>query len=298
MDPAHPVASPVVPGRSSVGLLVAFFAVTFLATWSCFVGAIVLADGSNAPPTAGVRTLILLGTFAPALVALGLTRWTDGDAGVRALLGRLFLGQVRARWYVFAAGYMIAIKLAVARLHRLATGAWPRFGDAPLLFMLAATVISTLVGGQVGEELGWRGYALPRLSARFGLGGASIVLGVLWALWHLPLFYLPGVDTHGQAFAVYLLQVVALSVAIAWLWWRTNGSLLLTMLMHAAINNTKDIVPSIPRAPADPFAVSASLVNGLGVALLWVGAAYFLFQMHRAGRGGEKTSEAVAPVSP
>jgi membrane protease YdiL (CAAX protease family) len=73
------------------------------------------------------------------------------------------------------------------------------------------------VGGQVGEELGWRGYALPRLARRFGLGGASLVLGVLWAGWHLPLFYMLGGDTVGQSFPLFVCQVTALSVAIAWL---------------------------------------------------------------------------------
>ena len=111
---------------------------------------------------------------------------------------------------------------------------------------------------------------------------ASIVLGLIWALWHVPLFYLPEADTYGQSFPVYLLQVTALSVAIAWLYWRTHGSLLLTMLMHAAINNTKDIVPAIPRTPTNPWAVSAALVAWLGLALLWIGATYFLIRMRNA----------------
>jgi membrane protease YdiL (CAAX protease family) len=153
-----------------------------------------------------------------------------------------------------------------------------------------------MVGGQAGEEIGWRGYALPRLAARFGLGGASIVLGVFWACWHLPLFYLRGAETFGQSFPVYLLQVTALSVAIAWLFWNTQGSLLLTMLMHAAVNNTKDIVPSIASAPGNPFEFRASLMAWLGIALLWIVAAYFLVRMRNAkpmGRLGINESAAI-----
>jgi membrane protease YdiL (CAAX protease family) len=119
--------------------------------------------------------------------------------------------------------------------------------------VLAAALFSTVIGGQAGEEIGWRGYALPRLAAPFGLARASIMLGMIWACWHLPLFFLPQADTYGQSFPVYLLQVTALSVAIAWLYWRTNGSPLLTMLMHAAINNTKDIVPSLAMTGTNPF---------------------------------------------
>jgi CAAX protease family protein len=102
--------------------------------------------------------------------------------------------------------------------------------------MLAATLLSTLVGGQAGEEIGWRGYALPRLAARFGLGSASVLLGLVWAIWHLPLFLVPEADTWGQSFPLYLLQVTALSVAIAWLFANTRSSLFPVMLMHAAVN--------------------------------------------------------------
>jgi len=70
------------------------------------------------------------------------------------------------------------------------------------------------------------------------------VLGVLWASWHIPLFFVRDTDKFGQSFPLYLLQATALSVAMAWLYANTRGSLLPVMLMHAAVNNTKDIVPS------------------------------------------------------
>ena len=285
MDELRPgVTSEAGRTPSSTGSLLGFFALTFLVTWTFYIVAVVLSGG--VPPGAGLRpgvgTLVLLGTFAPSMVALGLTARAQGGAGVRALLARLFMYRVSARWYVFAAGYMAAIKLAVALAYRVVAGAWPRFGFESWTVMIAATIFSTVVGGQAGEEIGWRGYALPRLAARLGLGGASIVLGVIWACWHLPLLFLRGVDTYGQSFPAYLLQVVALSVAIAWLYWRTGGSLLLTMLMHSAINNTKDIVPSVARAVANPFAPSASLMSWLGAAVLWMAAGYFLIRMRKA----------------
>ena len=266
------------------GSLLAFFGLTYLVTETCFIAAALLSRSlaPGAPSGLGINALVLFGTFVPALVALGLTARVEGRAGASALLARLFRWEVRARWYVFALGYIAAIKLTVALLHRLLTGAWPRFGDTPWYLMIAATLFSTVIGGQTGEEVGWRGYALPRLAARIGLGAASVVLGVIWASWHLPLFFLHGADTYGQSFPVYLLQVTALSVAIAWLYWRTGGSLLLTMLMHAAVNNTKDIVPSAVAAPGNPLSPSASRVAWLGLALLWIAAAYFLVRMRKA----------------
>jgi membrane protease YdiL (CAAX protease family) len=103
---------------------------------------------------------------------------------------------------------------------------------------------------------------------------------VLWASWHLPLFFVPAGDTYGQSFPIYLLQVTALSIAMAWLYWRTKGSLLLIMLLHAAVNNTKDIVPSAVPGATNPYALSStSVVAWLTVACLWIAAGMFLVQM-------------------
>ena len=90
---------------------------------------------------------------------------------------------------------MASIKLGVALVYRIATGAWPAFGQTPLYIMAVAIVFSTPV--QAGEEIGWRGYALPRLARDLGLAPASIVLGVIWACWHLPFFFIPGVAHCG-----------------------------------------------------------------------------------------------------
>jgi hypothetical protein len=185
---------------------------------------------------------------------------------------------VGAQWYVFAAGYMAAVKLATALIHHIATGVWPRFGHEVWYVMALAALFST--PAQAGEEIGWRGYALPHLATRLGLGRASVVLGLIWACWHLPLFYLfPNVDKYRQSFPVYALQVTAMSVAIAWLYAHTRGSLLLAMLMHAAGNNFKDIVPSTVPGATHPLALSTSLVGWLTIALLWVGAFCFLARM-------------------
>lgn len=255
--------------------LLKFFSLTFTVSWSLWIGAAAIPKSSGLAAISAL--LYLIGVFAPAVVALALTARADGRAGTLNLLGRTIKCSVGARWYVFAVGYMAAIKLAAALLLRIATGAWPAFGQEPLYLMAIAIPFSTPV--QAGEEIGWRGYALPRLSARLGLSTASIALGVIWACWHLPFFFISATDKSGQSFPVYLLSVTALSVAMAWLYWRTNGSLLLTMLMHAAVNNTKDIVPSAVSNAANAFSLSSSRVAWLTVAIMWTCAAYFLVRM-------------------
>jgi len=264
-----------------VGSVIGFFALTFAVTWACFI-TVVRSGGfpADGPPRPLLQVLLYLGIFAPALVALALTARTRGATGVRELLAGISRLEVSARWYALALAYMPVVKLAAALVHRLVLGAWPRFGTQTWYLMLAAIPISTL--GQAGEEIGWRGYALPRLADRLGLGLASVVLGVIWAVWHLPLFCLTGADTYGQSFPVYLLQVMAISVAMAWLYWKTGMSLILVMLMHAAINNTKDIVPSVSRVAQNPLVPTASSIAWIGMALLWIPAVYFLIRMRGA----------------
>jgi len=261
--------------------LLKFFTTTYIVSWILWIAAAAILRVATSQPSGFLVLsgfLYILGVFAPSLVALALTARADGRARTLALLRRTVQSSVGARWYVFAVSYMAAIKLAAALLLRITTGAWPAFGQEPGYIMAIAIVFSTPV--QAGEEIGWRGYALPRLSARLGLSSASIALGVIWACWHLPFFFISGTDKSGQSFPVYLLSVTALSVAMAWLYWRTNGSLLLTMLMHAAVNNTKDIVPSAVSAATNPFSFSSSLVAWLTTGILWMCASYFLVRMH------------------
>lgn len=161
--------------------------------------------------------------------------------------------------------------------------------------MFAAIPLSTFV--QAGEEIGWRGFALPRLADRLGLGGASIVLGAIWAAWHLPLFFMAGTGSECQSFPIYLLQVAALSVAMTWLYWKTGGSLLLVMLMHASVNNTTGLVPAAVSGATDPFAFSGSLVAWVTAALSWLIAVPLLLSMRGAEIGPLRTSAGRLPRS-
>jgi len=258
-----------------------FFLLTFAISWALFIPVAAFSGPSITPLD---YALLLLGTIAPSLVALWLTGRARGESARRELLERALNGRVPAGWFVFSGVFTLAIKLAAALILRLATGGWPRFGTTSVLLMFAATAISTPV--QAGEEIGWRGYALPRLAARLGVGRASVVLGLVWACWHFPLFYLRGADTFGQSFVVYALQVMALSVVIAWLYART-GSLLVVMVFHAAVNNTKDVVPSALTGGSGTFALSASPVGWVTLSLLWVVAICCLAGMPKRVPGFE-----------
>jgi membrane protease YdiL (CAAX protease family) len=262
-------------------MLIPFFVITFTLTWLAW-GAAAMVPGPGEGSAAFLELLILPGVITPAIVALWLTWRQEGSGAVVALTQRVLQWQVPVRWYTFALGYMVAVKLSTAAIHLLATGTWPTVvAPGLVLLMVIGTFISAPV--QAGEEVGWRGYALPRLTARMGARFASLVLGVLWALWHLPLFYVAGTPYYGQSLSLYVLQVTAISVAMAWLYFRTGGSLLLVMLMHAAVNNTKDVVPSL--MPGAAATSNGSLVGWLTMVVLWIPAAYCLARMKRPNPG-------------
>ncbi len=249
-----------------------FFLATFVVSWTLWFAA------AAVPPQASYRpVLFFVGAIAPALVALGLAMRPDERPDMDTLLRRVTSWRVAPRWYVFAIGYMGAIKLAAALIQRIVTGAWPAFGYVPWYFIVVAVTVSTFV--QAGEEIGWRGYALPHLAERIGLARASILLGVVWAVWHLPLFFISGTDVVGQPFPVFALSVTALSVAMAWLYARTNQSLLLVMLIHAAVNNTTGIVPGSVATATNPLTLTSSFVGWTTCALLWACAAFFITRM-------------------
>jgi len=261
-------------------MLLPFFALTYILSWLWFGAAVYILRCAGSTPSGTGSFIFLPGVIMPALVAIGLTARSEGRAAVGRLLQGILQWRVHVGWYVFAIGFMIAIKLVSAVLYRASVGSWPIFTSLPWYFIALAVLFSTPI--QAGEEIGWRGFALPRLAERFGLPVASIVLGVIWAVWHLPFFYIPGSDNAGQSFPVFLIAVTAVSVAMAWLYWRTNQSLLLVMLMHAAMDNTAGIATSpAPVTVGNPFALPHALWPWLTALLLCVAGLWFLTQMKR-----------------
>jgi membrane protease YdiL (CAAX protease family) len=171
-----------------------------------------------------------LALFGPAAAALIVTAVAEGRTGMRALFQCVAIWRVGLHWYAVALGLPAVLSLGVVGLG-IALGAPTevRFNElSPLTVILFFLVI--------GEELGWRGYALPRLQARYGVLGASLILGILWAAWHLPNQFIPGLEFYGYGFGAFASHVVAMTVLFTWLANQTHGSVLLAWLFHGAIN--------------------------------------------------------------
>jgi len=189
--------------------------------------------------------LLLLGTFGPLISAIVITRIESGWAGVRALLQRARDWHVGIGWYAvvvfgFLGLYLAAIELTVILGGTVDFGKVDPWYTVPLLFL-----VILLVGGPLGEEFGWRGYALPRLSQRGGPLVAALVLGLPWALWHLPNWWVPHsaqfVNVQGNGnytffIGEFVVFIVGLSIVFAFVYFSTGASVLMALLLHASVN--------------------------------------------------------------
>jgi membrane protease YdiL (CAAX protease family) len=175
--------------------------------------------------------------FGPFLAALVVLAVTEGKRGVMGLLRRMVRWRVGIQWYAVALLLPIVVTLAAAAInvfllgaHRTSSaadlGGWPVLLQTFLLWLLIPGLAGTW------EEPGFRGYALPRLQFRYSALIASLILGVLWAFWHLP-FVVTGEDIWVDA----LLFIIEWSIVYTWLFNNAKGSVLIVMLFHA-MNNT------------------------------------------------------------
>lgn len=175
------------------------------------------------------------------LAALIMTGFTLGRGGIGALLRRFLIWRVEVRWYLVVLGGPVLLHLIAIGLMMLMGGGSPDFATVParqifgtsgsLWFFIVPFFLVDAVTN--GEELGWRGYVLPRLQARFSPLVSSLILGAVWGLWHLPKFWAAGV---GEAFALAVAHAVAVAVLYTWIYNSTGGSLLIATLFHAATN--------------------------------------------------------------
>jgi membrane protease YdiL (CAAX protease family) len=234
--------------RAPPGTLGRFVGLTLLLSWGPL-----LPVALGVVPVARATPLALAAILGPSLAALALTWRADGPAGVRRLLARLVRVRVPLRWYA-ATLLPVALGLFGWWLLRVTVGVGPlgRFGGdvgrLPLPVVFALFLVSSVGSGALAEELGWRGYALPRLQHRFDPLVASLLLGTGWAVWHLPVFVLTDAG-HTLPFGWYLPRLLAISVLLTWLFDNTRGSVLHAVLLHAAVNGTEAFVSGTLATP-------------------------------------------------
>ena len=213
--------------------VLAFFALAVVWSWACWL----LAPELKSYSPAAAIALSLAAGIGPSLAAVVVVGYSDGRDGLRRWLRRCL--QWRIGWRVVVLAFALPPLLLglAAATYLVWGGTLPPSPFSGQVWIAAVSIlIMFFVGGPFGEEFGWRGYALPALQECYGWRIASLLLGIVWAAWHLPLFYITNAVQSHLPMGLYALSVVASSVLFAWLFNRSRGSVVPVLILHTAVN--------------------------------------------------------------
>ncbi len=245
--------------------LVIYFALTFAWSWTCWL----LTPSVKADSSYASSALFFLGGFGPSLAAVTLVGVTGGRAGLSSWLRRCLQWRGNWGWMMLAFLAPLGVLTLAAAIHMALGGSVPpspAMGHIGLLIANFGLVF--LVGGPLGEEFGWRGYALPVMQERLGWRSASLALGAIWGVWHLPLFFVTGSSQNQGSMAAFFVLIIATSVFYAWLFNRTRWSVLPALVLHTASNAWPFLVPVLPSdADQRPYFTVIGLVL---IAAIWL----------------------------
>jgi membrane protease YdiL (CAAX protease family) len=263
--------------NSSVSILSepwVFFVLVFGWTWFFWILATLLGLGMN---TGSGIVLLLLGILGPMVGGIGFTYLTQNKEGRRDYWLRIIdPKRISARWYLVIFLFVLVLNALAALLDILFGGTGATLGEPAVQFLSKpwAIIPSVLFASLIPfiEELGWRGYVLDRLQARWNALVSSLILGVLWSLWHLPLFFIK--DTYqynlgagSLAFWLFMIGVIPLTVLFTWIFNNTHRSTLAVILFHAMVNFTGELIAITERA--DTFSILLWFVAAIVVTIIW-----------------------------
>lgn len=251
-----------------------YFVVTFAWTWF-FWGLVILLQLSM--ESAGGLALLLLGLLGPMLTGIGFTYLTRDQAGRRDYWARVIdVRRIGFKWFLVILLFAPILNVLAALLDILSGGEGAAWGTSlvnvvsdPISLVFAALFASLI---PFIEELGWRGYVLDRLQENKIALTSSLILGVVWSLWHLPMFFIPdsyqaGLGVGTLEFWLFIVGVVPLAFAFTWIYNNTRRSTLAVILFHAMVNFTGELIALSERA--DMYAILLWFVAAIGITVIW-----------------------------
>lgn len=270
----------------------AFFVLTFAIAWSLW-----LPLGFLVPEN---YLLSLPGAWAPTISALILIGASGGRKGVRRFLKKLLHWRVGVQWYlvvIFSAGVIAFLATGLGILLGYPAPGLALPEGLPREAFLAALpiifLVNIIVGGPLAEDIGWRGYILPKLREHMPALHASLIIGVIWAIWHLPFFIFPlwNKAVGDIPFFWFMLLTTGWSVLFAWVYVNT-GSILMPVLFHAAINTTLGTLGVLGQSDGILiFLILNTLLTWIIVGLILL---FYGRDLYRAGTAVKQTSESMS----
>ena len=302
-------AAPLQPAAPHQGVLARhpltfYFIIAYAGTWLVTVPVALSANGVGilpfGIPNASVIFVSAVWVFlGPTLAAFIMTGATERREGIRRLLRRYVLWRVGLRWYLIVLlGPPVIILLVTITL----PGALASFQTlAPLapLPLLVSFPLVLIFGGALFEEGGWRGFALPRLQRLHGPFVGSLILGILWACWHLPLFWVTvwGTPPTILNMVLYVPSVIFMTIIFTWVFNNTKGSILIAILLHTSFDVFVGPVGQLFPAPlVTDYGGALPMLIGLGVTALVLVAVTRGRLGYRNYRQEESPDPATAPT--
>jgi membrane protease YdiL (CAAX protease family) len=259
------------PPAGEPGRLAAFFLLACTLSWAAWLPLAWAGPFGSGTQSGSLQYLHLVGTLGPLVAAYLLTGWTHGYWGVQELTERSFRWRVGWSWLAFALIGPTLMYLAAVLAIGLVTGAWTglsqygRSSEYPDLPRVVYWACSIIFYG-FGEQVGWRGYLIPRLQEKWSALGAALLFTPFWALWHIPLFWAaPGLShMDGAGITGWVVSLALGSVLLSWLY-NATGSVVPAAIFHG----TMDIAFTSPGSPVLQTVLGAEVtLLALGVILL------------------------------
>ncbi|WP_426700142.1 CPBP family intramembrane glutamic endopeptidase [Rhodanobacter sp. Col0626] len=224
-----------------------YFVLAFGFAWTFWLASALASRGIITAPSAVQTLLVLLGSFAPFIAAF-IALYRDGRwSAMRSFAGRSLRYRIKLP-YLACAFFLMPLLGYVAALIHGDLGGPPAvlsmsIGQVPVLFL-----VLFLVGGSVNEEFGWA-YAIDRLQERYPLFPATVVLGIIWGLWHLPLFFIVGGSQSFMPFWAFLMFTIGARLLFVWAYENNGKSILVTLVFHTTTNLTLSLFVLLDRSP-------------------------------------------------
>lgn len=216
-----------------------FPAISLLILAMIFGAVPLLAIGIGVMPPAALQLCAL----SSSLAGLVLVAVEGRKGGLRELLGRILIWRVGIKWWIIALFFSVVPSVAALYIFDLLGGPPVDWSGLPPLYTVVPMFILLTIAAGIGEEFGWRGFLLPRLQTRHNALVSSLVVGVIWAIWHLPLFFIQGSSQVGHSQGGLLPTIIGYSVVVivsaipfTWVFNNTRGSVLMAAVMHGAAN--------------------------------------------------------------
>jgi len=197
----------------------------------------------------GAFIFFIIGGFVPSIAGIFLTRTCDGKSGLKQLLRSAVNFKIGNQTLLIILAYPILIGALQLIINNLLGGSF----DYSRFFKQLPSVIPLVILGPLSEEFGWRGFLQKRVNKEFSPVSGSLVTGITWSLWHLPLFFMPGTSQHdfNMPFLPFLVAVTSSSFIYTYVFLKSNGSLFSALLLHWIVTYIMQVIASqVTRTPA------------------------------------------------